>query len=147
MRLPKRFALSTLLLLMLVVASVFGYAQWRRQWLIAEVASLNDPLLGIHLDGQPLVHITDSWFWPTVNDRSTIFIVRSEHKGFYNVHGKPLSNTQAKAYFETLAHRLHRIGVNDISFGLLTRRARPGFPTFVFKVTFTNDLNALENQE
>ena len=33
MKLPKRFALSTLLLLMLVAALVFGYAQWRRQWL------------------------------------------------------------------------------------------------------------------
>lgn len=41
MKVPKRFTLSTLMLLMLVVALVFGYAQWRRQCLIAEVKSLN----------------------------------------------------------------------------------------------------------
>lgn len=42
MKLPKRFSLSALLVLMLVVASIFGYAQWRRQWIIAEVKSLSE---------------------------------------------------------------------------------------------------------
>jgi len=42
MKLPKRFALSTLLLAMLAVAAVLGYAQWRRQRIIADVKWLNE---------------------------------------------------------------------------------------------------------
>lgn len=42
MRIPKRFALSTLMLLMLLVSLVLGYAQWRRQRIIADVKWLNE---------------------------------------------------------------------------------------------------------
>ncbi|QDT73528.1 hypothetical protein I41_27170 [Lacipirellula limnantheis] len=41
MRLSKRFALSNLLLLMLVVASICGFAQWRRLRLKAEIVEIN----------------------------------------------------------------------------------------------------------
>lgn len=68
MRVPKRFSLSTMLLLMLVVASVFGYLQWRRQWIVAEVSSLRElgaatkVNLGSNDDGMislPALKVTD----------------------------------------------------------------------------------------
>ena len=145
MKIPKRFTLSTLLLLMLVVASVFGYAQWRKQWMLAEVAILNDKSLGIwHFDDSPPVCISNSWFWPTVNEQAAVVIARGEYKNTYSIHGKPLSNAEAKAYFQTMANRLHRIGVEDVSFVLVSKCNRFGNPPFVFTATFTSHLKALD---
>lgn len=65
MKLPKRFALSTLLLLMLFVASIFGFAQWRRQWLKSAVADFN------RAHGTDLV-MSQSLFWPKATDQPQI---------------------------------------------------------------------------
>jgi hypothetical protein len=59
MKLPKRFALSTLLKVMLLASMVFGYAQWRRQRLFAEIVAI-----GREVDLR--IGVTDGWFWPTI---------------------------------------------------------------------------------
>jgi hypothetical protein len=80
MKPPKRFALSTLLLAMFAVAAVFGYAQWRRQWLKAEVRELNalnvrvaPSLPSEHIRTLPQLDIRDG-FWPVVMARPPIAI-------------------------------------------------------------------------
>jgi hypothetical protein len=66
MTIPKRFALSTLLLVMLLVSLVFGYAQWRRQRLISEAQSLA-------AEGVYLTNFRTGWFWPTAGDKAHVF--------------------------------------------------------------------------
>jgi hypothetical protein len=139
MRLPKRFALSTLLLLMLVVASVFGYAQWRRQWLKAEIEKLNresDPLL----NGRTLP-LYDHWFWPTVPDYCSA-VIRDERHGKYFADGKTMSSAEAKEYLSNKADRLHAIGVKHVVYGLLipdNRRIPPEV-----RITMLKDLSELD---
>ena len=59
MTVPKRFSLSTLLLSMLAVSAVFGYAQWRRLVLVKEVQVLQEY-------GVEGISVSDDWLWPTV---------------------------------------------------------------------------------
>lgn len=53
-----RFSLSLLLFVVTVVALFFGYAQWRRMGLYADVANVKS--LGVQ------VQIKEHWLWPTV---------------------------------------------------------------------------------
>ncbi len=66
MSFPKRFALSTLLLVMLLVSLVFGYAQWRRQRLVREAQSLAE-------QGAYLTNFRSGWFWPIAGDKAYVF--------------------------------------------------------------------------
>lgn len=69
--LPKRFALSTLLVVMVATAILFGGAQWRRQRSIAEVANLRAA-------GVEGLVVTDDWFWPTASGTAVIRLARHE---------------------------------------------------------------------
>lgn len=139
MTLPKRFALSTLLLLMLVVASVFGYAQWRRQWLKAEIGKLNrasDPLL----QGRTLP-IYDDWFWPTVPEYAGA-VIRKERHGRYFADGKTITSAEAKEYLSNKADKLHAIGVKNVVYCLLIPDDRTIPPEV--RITVLKDLSELD---
>ncbi len=111
MSLPKRFTISTLLLVMLLVSLVFGYAQWRKQWLFAEVKELR-------ASGAESFKVTDGWFWPSVSSGAVV-LFRQGNDGNYLIAEKSLSPDEAKVYYDTLRVRLREIGVEDVSCGML----------------------------
>ena len=144
MKLPRRFALSTLLLVMLLVALVCGYAQWRRLRLKAEVAALVsecDPMM-FSLGSRP-IQFEDHWFWPTVSDRAAI-VIREESDGALFANGKQLSRAEAKAYWEAKAARLRAIGVSDISYCLMTISSVPNKPRM--QVTMLDSVDELDSR-
>lgn len=132
MKLPNRFSLSTLLLLMLVVASVFGYAQWRRLSLIKEVNELNaigdatfeDPPSWRRASRQvlsvvampryrtidPAIQIT-AGFWPQVVTEDAEFNVRVLASGQYCIGNEEVSKDDAKAYLQAIQSRLESLGI------------------------------------
>jgi hypothetical protein len=121
MKLPKRFALSTLMLVMLLVSLVFGYAQWRRQWLIRQVAELQAES---HSD----VALNDHWFWPTVNAAVTVQLFEVDDNTYirppanYSMLNSNLSEgtrytrKAAEAYFSSIRDQYHAIGVEEVFF-------------------------------
>ena len=108
---PKRLSLSTLLLLMLAVAAVFGYAQWRRQWLKAEVADLNDAI-------RTNLEVRDGMFWPAVGQRNvTLAFTKSIHGDFVR-DGKTYNYDQLMSYLSPAVVRFRAVGVDRITFSL-----------------------------
>lgn len=110
-RIPKRFALSTLLLLMLVVALVFGYAQWRKQWIISEIEKLR-------AEGVVYLTMRDGWLQPTIDHEVRVFMAYCETKGF-SYKGNSYTSDEAGNRFRTLTDRLHAIGVDRVSWWLV----------------------------
>ena len=120
MTIPKRFALSTLLLVMLLVSLVFGYAQWRRQWLEAEVNEIiaeSDPLLRSVPWVRPL-QIRDGWFWPEAPEAVGVAIQKGRYGNFI-VKGESVTAAEAKEYLQQRARHLHAIGVEKVVYTLL----------------------------
>jgi hypothetical protein len=105
---PRRFTLSTLLLVMLLVSLVFGYAQWRRQWLISEIDRLKS-------EGVQIAGLNDNWFWPQVEGEATITFA-SEGPDSYSFRGRTVTPDQVKHQFRDLTSRVHQIGVARISY-------------------------------
>ena len=124
MKLPKSFALSTLLLLILVVASIFGYAQWRRQWLIDEVKSLVS-----EIDSARPLQLYDNWFWPTVPEQ-VVVMIRKDGDQFV-VKERKLSLAEAMEYLESKGDRLRVIGVGKVSYGVVTIMPQGGVKVFI----------------
>lgn len=124
MRVPKRFALSTLLLLMLVVASIFGFAQWRRQWLIDEVKSLVS-----EIDSARPLQLFDNWFWPTV-PQQVVVMIRKDGDQFV-VKERKLSLAEALEYLESKGDRLRAIGVGKVSYGVVTTTPQGSVTVFI----------------
>jgi len=116
MKLPKRFALSTLLLVMLLVSLVFGYAQWRRQWLLSEVKTLN--MSGCVF--APL-QFTDSELWPYVSGDAIVVLQRNDD-GTFVVDKKSVDAPDAEAFYESMTDRLHAIGVQKVSYAVMVER-------------------------
>lgn len=122
MKLPKRFDLRTLLLLMLVVASAFGYAQWRRQCLIAEVERLNEigavPVqqLNTRLNSRTLTQLhVQGGFWPSAYPQIVTIRGYLDAGGRYNFGGKSRSPSDTKEFLQTLEQRLRAIGIMMVS--------------------------------
>lgn len=111
MALPKRFALSTLLLVMLLVSLVFGYAQWRRQWLTRQIEAMEGT-------GISVIKLSDSWFWPSVSSRAVVLFSQG-NDGTYLIADKALNPDEAKVYYDSIRVRLRAIGVDDVSCGML----------------------------
>ena len=143
MKFPKRFALSTLLLLMLVVALVFGYAQWRRQYFIAEVKALNAMGArmmvgeGVWVDNMttlPSFSIQDG-LWPTVrivndtvihDDLFSLTFATGKvpvcfakmRDGTYRLAGdnKPYGVEELRTRLSDIERRLRSVGLEQIEF-------------------------------
>lgn len=122
MKPPKRFALSTLLLLMLVVAVMFGYAQWRRLGLIAEVERLNEigavPVqqLNTRLNARSMTELhVKGGFWPSAYPKIVTMRGYMDAGGRYNFGGKSRSPSDTKEFLQTLEHRLRATGIMMVS--------------------------------
>ncbi len=133
MKIPKRFALSTLLLLMLAVASVFGYAQWRKQWLLSEVKTLN--MSGCVL--APL-QFTNSEFWPYVSGDAVVVLQRNDD-GTFVVDKKAVGAPDAEAFYESMTDRLHAIGVQKVSYGVMVERGHTRYQV-IFRLGKASDV-------
>ena len=109
MAIPKRFALSTLLLLMLIVASIFGFAQWRRQSLISEANDLREM-------GVAGVAVKDSWFWPSLRPYQVDVKCVSYSPTVYSPSNLLCSDVVVSAatayeFYSDIAGRLNELGV------------------------------------
>lgn len=133
MKLRKRFALRTLLLLLLAVALAFGYAQWRRLSLIQEVRELNaigavaftQPASWRHpgitrnfFPGtfppyrtiDPAIEITRG-FWPQVLTEDAEFNVQVLASGKYLIGKVEMRKEDAKPYLHAIQSRLESLGI------------------------------------
>lgn len=125
MTIPKRFALSTLLLVMLLVSLVFGYAQWRRQWLIGEVKALN-AMGGRMIVGEgvsvenmatlPSFAVRDG-FWPSVRVVSD-FVVHD------NLFSQSFSLGRVPVCFAKMRDGTYRLAGDNNEYGLEELRAQ-----------------------
>lgn len=104
-KLPKRFALSTLLVVMVATALLFGGAQWRRQRLIAEVASLRAA-------GVEGLVVTDDWFWPTASGTAVIRLANDVYFG----------SPDMKERLAALRDRAIACGAGDVAYEMVIMR-------------------------
>lgn len=120
MRFSKRFALSTLLLVMLLTSLIFGYAQWRRQWITAEVKQLASEIDSSYrgYGGVPLT-LYDNRFWPTVSNR-VVLMIRKGDFGQFIVNGRKMHLAEARDYFNSTSDRLYAVGVDVVHYGVVT---------------------------
>ncbi len=123
MKIPKRFALSTLLLVMLFVSLACGFVQWRRLRLIQEVKELTFignaklPIAqGTHyISTFPPPVLNDGW-WPTVAPQPTTICVKFDDFGqSVVVGGQKYSLDEAKNALSQLRRRLNAIGIDDVT--------------------------------
>jgi hypothetical protein len=115
---------------MLIVASVFGYAQWRRQWLKAEVQKLNaeaDPAIP-----RP-IPFNDDWFWPTIPTEGAGVAIRRDRHGTLFANGKEVTVDEAKTYLFEKAKRLRKIGMQHVVYCILTPDNRGEYRTRTLK--------------
>jgi hypothetical protein len=124
MKLPKRFTLTALFLLVTAMAVIFGYAQWRRQRLIAEVKSLVS-----EIDSARPLQVYDNWFWPTVPEQ-VVVMIRKDGDQFVAKEQK-LSLAEAMEYLESKGDRLRAIGVRKVSYGVVIRRPQGSVTVFM----------------
>ena len=127
MKLPKRFALSTLLLVMLFVSLVFGYAQWRRLRVIREIESLNE--IGNHMEiseptlrqlyarSVPGIHLEDG-FWACSKEKRIPVYFFKNRVGTYSLAGddREFEPEEFKEFLSTIQGSLHFIGVDRVEF-------------------------------
>ena len=108
MNLPKRFALSTLLVSMLVVASIFGFLQWHRQWLITEVQSLSkEEVIGLSVD--------DGILWPEVSPYVTLDVFYSKELNELYFGLEEQSLEEVNENIVALTGRLKAVGVTHVA--------------------------------
>jgi hypothetical protein len=124
MTLPKRFSLLTLLLGMLLVSLVFGYAQWRQLRLKADLAKLNklgDIMLTMPNRCQTRTFTTlvlEGDFWPSVYPDHVLVFGRRTDCG-YVFAGKAYSTIDAREYLKGLERRLRAVGIRRIGLRIL----------------------------
>ncbi|MBA4104664.1 MAG: hypothetical protein C0485_02820 [Pirellula sp.] len=129
MRIPRRFTLGAFMLLITAVAVTFGYAAWRKQNLLAEVAALND-------ENMSVVKVTDSWFWPVPSEEVTV-TWRKDNDGNFFDENTPVSLEEAKASYAELSRRLHAIGVREVRAGFEREKQENG-QTIVWIQSYDN---------
>lgn len=95
--------------MMVLVASIFGYAQWRRQWLIAEVPELNRAY-GTNLN------VTDDMFWPTVTQQNVALDFTKTIHGDFLRRGITYNYNQLMSYLSPAVVRFRAVGVDSVSF-------------------------------
>lgn len=112
MKFPKRFSLSALLLLMLFASLIFGYAQWRKQWILRR---------GQQLEAQgATILIGDDWFYPVVSSVGSLHVDKSAD-GTFAVGKDKLSEPDAKSRLRGTAAGMHEIGVETIAIYIVVR--------------------------
>ena len=140
MKLSKRFALSTLLLLMLVVALVFGYAQWRKQRLLSRLAELRD-------EERVQVQVSDDWFWPELRGEAVVSFNRDKNGKLLS--GQDiLTNEELSARCAILDGELKGLGASSVAVAIVCEEELYG-ERFQFSVKFDDIIavkQALESE-
>lgn len=113
MRFPKRFALSTLLLLMFAVAVVFGFLKWRQQRFAAEIAGL----------GVNRIESYDGGFWATHPRQAVILFHRHGNRLSYD--GKTYSIKEIEQRFQPVDEKLESMGVEKVGYLVLAEKPEP----------------------
>ena len=126
MNLPKRYSLSKLLLLMLIVASVFGYAQWRIIWLKSEVTELNkvgDVTLTMpnsrFASRTTSTLVLTKGFWPRLQNEKASICGKQTGAGRYQFGEREYSASDAKKYLNQLKRRFRSVGVKEVKIEIL----------------------------
>ena len=107
MKMPKQFALSTLLLVMLLVSLVFGYAQWRKQRLHANVVELNN-----HVGTDNALRVSESAFWPTAYPERVVVSFTKNAQGQFEHNGKKYDYEQLQSYLREMEAKFLKVGVD-----------------------------------
>lgn len=102
---------------MLLVSLVFGYAQWRRQRLLSEIARLRPE--GVYVNG-----LDENWFWPRIKREATITI-NCIGPLSYSHNGVLLTVEAAKERIRGFEKRLRELGVTDVEC-VITRTGSSG---------------------
>ncbi len=110
MKLPKRFALSTLLLAMPLASLVFGYSQSRRQRLISEANDLREK-------GVVGVAVNDSWFWPSVREYAFVRCLSYSPTIYsppsFQIQDAVVSAEEAYLFYADIAEQLNDLGIEN----------------------------------
>ena len=123
MKLPKRFALSTLLFVMLLASLACGFVQWRRLRLIEEVKSLNAigsatfPIAEntYQIPTFNAIQLRGEW-WPTAVPQPVSIRVKIDDFGkSVIVGGEKYTVDGAKRAIADLRRRLVAVGITDVS--------------------------------
>ena len=91
---------------MLLASLVFGYAQWRRQYLIRAVEELNDSRVT-----DVVFRVSDNPFWPAISPKVAVVVFTRNPQGQLVRSGKIYDDGELKAYFTALEAKYRMIGV------------------------------------
>ena len=127
MKVPRRFTLGILMLLITAVAILFAFAGWRKRNLISEVGKLNQ-------EGMKRVSVSDDWFWPVPISDGIVSFDKDED-GRYFADGKLLTTGELRNRYADFSSRLEAIGVSPVSLGLLVTKEMNG-GTIYFSMVF-----------
>lgn len=133
MAIPKRYGLSTLLFLMLVVAAVFGFVAWRTNGMRSEVARINREEVG-------RLTLSDDWFFPKVKDRALLKL-KKDIKGELYIAEKVEPKEVIVAKFEETANQMRQLGANEIQILYSEEREHEGEIVDVLTVVNTDNLS------
>jgi hypothetical protein len=134
MNIPRRFTLATFMLLVTVVAILFGYAGWRKQFMLSEVGRFNRA-------NNTVIKLTDSWLWPVPTDDSMVIAFTKSGSGQLNIRGQNLSVEEAKAHYADFSDCLRSIGVSEVCPGIIRQKKANGVT--VFEIATFSDIEEL----
>ena len=124
MNIPRRFTLATFMLLVTAVAILFGYAGWRKQFMLSEVGRFNRA-------NNTVIELTDSWLWPVPVDDSMVIAFTKSGSGQLDIRGQKLSVEEAEALYADFSDCLRSIGVNEVCPGIIRLRTANGITVTV----------------
>ena len=111
------------MLLVTAVAILFGYAGWRKQFMLSEVGRFNRA-------NNTVIELTDSWLWPVPVDDSMVIAFTKSGSGQLNIRGQNLSVEEAKAHYADYSDCLRSIGVSEACPGILREVNENGFTKY-----------------
>jgi hypothetical protein len=133
MAVPRRFALSTLLIAMLAVALVLGFLTWRKNTLKAEVATINRERIA-HLT------LTDNFIWPRIKSEASLFL-KKDNKGVLYLSEKPASLDTVIAKFQETEKRIRELGVKQVTILFAEEELHKGDVVEVLRVVNSDDIS------
>ena len=132
MKFPKRFGLSTLLLLMFVVAAVLGFVTWRANRLRSEVVRINKEGIG-HLT------LADGWLFPALGEESFLKLKKDINGGLH-IAEKNEPRDVVIAKFEETAEQMRDLGADEVQILYTEERHHQGDTVDVLMVVHTDNM-------
>lgn len=132
MKFPKRFGLSTLLLLMLVIAAVLGLVTWRANRIRSEVTRINNEGIG-HLT------LADGWLFPVLGEESFLKLKKDINGGLH-IAEKNETRDVVIAKFEQTAKQMRDLGAGEVEILYVEERRLQGEIVDVHTAVHTDNL-------